>query len=578
MMLPWLDDPVMLHSSRADTCKLTAAQCEYRSGYWRYWYQADHVYGHATVYFMCAVIGVFMISNIISKVSKRSASGNSIVQRGLAATRLLAYKTFHVRGLGWYSPPLGVILLGLCGVIYFFSLTLGPKPYYWPNTKTLSYGGSPPIATRSGWMALGLLPFVMLLSQKTNYITLLTGISHEKLQVYHRWTSWTMFVLALVHTFPFIVVHIQKGDMVMQWDVEVTYWTGVAAIITQAWLNIMSIGPIRNRYYEFFKATHYLAIGFFIFFFFIHCDFRLTSWDYFIAALSLYAFTLIVSFLRTSIQSLDLHALFLTLPDGTLKITIPTKVCWAPGQHVFLRFWALGLHAYTTHPFTICSLPDSGEMVFYMKPQGGFTARLKSLVQSQKGWMPMSVDGPYGDTDTASTLASHEKPLIIAGGSGVGYLLGVLRGVLKEAGRAKDIKAIIAVRHSSSASWILETVESILSETKSGVSVELHITDSVPVEPSSSSDDIEKVASRTSLPISSSHAGITIIQGQGRPDLKELIRGVTSEGSGSVGVAACGPSGMMSDVGNSCAEAQGRILRGGKGPRSVWLHTEAFSW
>jgi hypothetical protein len=53
------------------------------------------------------------------------------------------------------------------------------------------------------------------LSSKLNCITFLTGISHEKLMVFHRWTSWAMFVLALGHTFPFIVVHIQKGDMML---------------------------------------------------------------------------------------------------------------------------------------------------------------------------------------------------------------------------------------------------------------------------------------------------------------------------------------------------------------------------
>lgn len=40
-------------------------------------------------------------------------------------------------------------------------LTLGPKPYYWPNTKEVVFGGSPPLAIRAGWIALGLLPFVM---------------------------------------------------------------------------------------------------------------------------------------------------------------------------------------------------------------------------------------------------------------------------------------------------------------------------------------------------------------------------------------------------------------------------------
>jgi len=50
-----------------------------------------------------------------------------------------------------------------------------------------------------------------------------------------------------------------------------------------------------------------------------------------------------------------------------------------------------------------------------------------------------------------------------------------------------------------------------------------------------------------------------------------------SEGRESVGVAACGPSSMMLDTGNGCADAQRRILRCGDGAREVWLHTEAFS-
>ena len=156
---------------------------------------------------------------------------------------------------------LDVFRSGYC-INTILAMTLGPQPYYWPNTKTVSYGGSPPIATRSGFMALGLFPFVVLLSSKANWITLVTGISHEKLQVssiyikrdranhrtvkvFHRWTSWAMFVLAIVHTFPFIIVHIGKGDMMLQWRTSLVYWTGVAALIPQAYLNIMSIGPIR---------------------------------------------------------------------------------------------------------------------------------------------------------------------------------------------------------------------------------------------------------------------------------------------------------------------------------------------
>jgi ferric-chelate reductase len=76
-------------------------------------------------------------------------------------------------------------------------------------------------------------------------ISALTGIPHEKLQVFHHWTSYAMFVLALVHTFPFIIYDIGKGEMVKQWKTSVTYWTGVAALISQAYLTLMSLPFIR---------------------------------------------------------------------------------------------------------------------------------------------------------------------------------------------------------------------------------------------------------------------------------------------------------------------------------------------
>lgn len=43
----------------------------------------------------------------------------------------------------------------------FVAMTLAAKPYYWPNTHEISYGNSPPIATRAGWLALGCLPFLL---------------------------------------------------------------------------------------------------------------------------------------------------------------------------------------------------------------------------------------------------------------------------------------------------------------------------------------------------------------------------------------------------------------------------------
>ena len=56
------------------------------------------------------------------------------------------------------------------------------------------------------------------------------------------------------------------------------YWTGVAAIVPQAYLTFFSIKTMRDRFYEFFKSTHLFVAVVFAIFFFIHCDGTLTSW------------------------------------------------------------------------------------------------------------------------------------------------------------------------------------------------------------------------------------------------------------------------------------------------------------
>lgn len=84
-------------------------------------------------------------------------------------------------------------------------------------------------------------------ASKTNWITLVNGVTHEKLQVFHRWISYAFFILALMHTFPFIVWHIQNHDMVDQVSMMNTfeYWTGVVALLFQAWLTFASSASIR---------------------------------------------------------------------------------------------------------------------------------------------------------------------------------------------------------------------------------------------------------------------------------------------------------------------------------------------
>ncbi|KAI1102758.1 putative FRE ferric reductase-like transmembrane component [Jackrogersella minutella] len=594
---PWLDQPVMLHSSRADTCKLTPAQCTYRGGHWRYWYQADHVYALSTVYFFIAVIGVCFIGFCNQRLVPSSLREKTWWRKLVASIRFVSYRRHEVGVLRWHIPSLGVGVLLIIGAIFFLAMTLGPQPYYWPNTKTLNYGGSPPIATRAGWMALACLPFMIILPTKANMIASLTGVSHERLIVFHNWIGWAMFVLALVHTFPFIVYNISKGDMVEEWNTSVVYWTGVVALIAQAYLQVFSLRAIRDRFYEFFKVTHFLAAIVFVVFFFIHCDFRLSSWDYFITTGVLYTLSFLYPQIRTYFEfGLSHRASFTMISDLALKVTIPIDTTWRPGQHIFLRFIHLGTHAFTAHPFTICSVPvlrdsdGNSKLTFYVHPRGGLTGRLaKSALQRPGFSVPVLLDGPYGGVQ-GRPLYTYDHNLIIACGAGAGLSLPfVMESLLRSAWRAKTgnnklinkIQVIIATRDMQLVQWYEEALLEYLEENDldmvpDNLDISIYQTGRPESRSNSTSKDPERAEEkRDGKPQVVKRLPITVFSG--RPDITTVVRDATLQPGLSVGIVACGPGDVLKIAQDEAAAAQLRVMGSSSGAREVYLHSEVFS-
>lgn len=238
-------------------------------------------------------------------------------------------------------------------------------------------------------------------------------------------------------------------------------------------------------------------------------------------------------------------------------------------------------------------------MEFYIRPASGFTARMAKLAERGER-VPVSIDGPYGDPLTYQKLSEKDKVVLIAGGSGSGYLLPLLESLLREPkSRVHEIRAVIAVRHRESAAWLVDAVEGIRSLQKdcgcsSIPSIEVYVTDDMPstsatyrdnaststadaIEPIS--DDPEKdganAKARSTSSSGPSSKGVAVIEGRGRPDLKALIKGCAN--GESVGVTACGPASMLLDVRNACASEQTAIIAGKTGGE-LWLHTEAFGW
>lgn len=140
-MAGWLTASVQLHSSREFVCDpLTPEQCDWYKHRWHYWYEpvrrqntgngltlspryiADYVFALPTVAFFMCTIGIFVVGHIVSSqlLGYRRFQGPPIRQKLIATLRYLSSRGFHVESLRWNSAPVGILLLGFAGAVFFF--------------------------------------------------------------------------------------------------------------------------------------------------------------------------------------------------------------------------------------------------------------------------------------------------------------------------------------------------------------------------------------------------------------------------------------------------------------------------
>lgn len=132
----------------------------------------------------------------------------SIYEKLLALVRSISYRRLSGSALNWLGLPLnGMLIILISSVLFVVALTFAIRPYYRAH---LGYG-SPPLGIRCGFMSFACTPILIALAGKANVITLLTGISHEKLNVVHRWVAWITLGLAWVHTIPFFWISYTNG-------------------------------------------------------------------------------------------------------------------------------------------------------------------------------------------------------------------------------------------------------------------------------------------------------------------------------------------------------------------------------
>lgn len=581
-------------------------------------------YGYYTSYFYCAIITVFTLAHgysffrraLSDPFSQQSVSAKpSTFQRLRAAWRSIGYRRFS----GWANTVLpassGMGLLIVISVIFFVVLCFVERPYY----RATRGFGSPPLGVRAGLAATAMTPITLALSGKYNFVTLLTGISYERLHILHRWAGYIYLFFSLVHTIPFLINDLASGGparLYYQFYYKGSMeYTGIAPLAVLIFLCMPYLIPgVKQKMYELFVYTHILGWLAFLGTMFWHAADMMDSWMYLYVTIGIWVAQLFMRWFDKT-KALERRrngkAAVTLLDNGTgealmMRIKVDAAMYWAPSQHCFLRFakWPLD-----NHPFTIASIHEgqdpvygASRLVVLVRPLQGFTRRLLEHVRASPSkpvddrrgsvqahgqcQMEVTIDGPYGGMSGWQSLHQRfDQVVMIAGGSGISAVLPWMlhfASVMntESSCRTSSMHLVWCVQHVSAILWI---PEELALAAKYGVEVSIFVTQERSAASSNGilaggSTEAAKDPSVEEKPLSpdafTTSSGQEKVSYGNRPVLRELLE-QTIVGPSTI-VMACGPESLKIDISNTVAALQSQVLKGTA--TEIALHTESFGW
>ena len=374
-------------------------------------------------------------------------------------------------------PSLAVIAILTIAVAFTTLYCFLPQPLYWQSIQF----GSPPLAIRSGMMAVAIVPWIVATSMKANLVSFMTGISHNRLAVFHRWGGYLCLFLSLVHTIPFYVQPVwdEGGEKTFEKLFSngsgYVYGTGIACLAPLGWLCIASLPILRNIAYEIFVMMHIPVSFAFVGLLFWHCQNYLTSWSYLYATVAIWVLSYFMRIFNLNWLKpwrnawlIGDEAAVTLMAENAIKVTIPTQMSWRPGQFVYLRM--PGISVFENHPFTISSLcsedfpSEYGDLyrdcTLVFRPFGGFTRKVletaieKGPFKTYRAYL----EGPYGGMQRE--LAAFDTVILFAGGSGITAIVSQLLELIKRMrdGKAvtKKIEVVWALKRLEAMDWFRE--------------------------------------------------------------------------------------------------------------------------
>ncbi|EXJ90084.1 hypothetical protein A1O3_03153 [Capronia epimyces CBS 606.96] len=570
-------------------------------------------------YLVAAAVGILVLTRMIDLLRLRLAQRQPGVipfrpenlfaqtyDTMIAVCREISYPqiwTFTGKYSRFFTPPpLGRCLLLL--IYWTVILTmLWSNTILGPSSANYAYRWEI-VGFRAAWVSVTQLPLIYILSGKVNIISILTGISYERLNWLHRWVARTIFLTLIVHWSFFFrewdIAHFVKLEMDMMPMVK--YGFGAWAVI--GWVVLSGFGFFRSACYELWFLQHLIAAIVLLWLVYVHVPIyaRYNVWS----SVGVVVLDRLVRTLRTVVincrlspsrkggnqirrRRIGYDAEVKCLSSEFIHVTVrDVNFSWQPGQHIYLTIPRAG--PFEAHPFTIANVSrlsspqdKSDRLELYIRVHQGFTRRLYRLCQgSERTPTFLSfISGPWG---VPTSIGRFESLILVATGNGASFTVPIFQQASMTTTHLRQISFIWIIPDSRHLAWFRDQLLSAAGSAllrNINVSVHVFVTrpgrDSNPQslegnpllehkyeincpeaeaasegpqgskqailsrEPSTEKDFSHNGQEASSLWTSSaSNDSPTIILGTGRPDLDTLIRPVVEEAFGETGIFACG--------------------------------------
>ncbi|KIW34663.1 uncharacterized protein PV07_01430 [Cladophialophora immunda] len=615
---------------------------------------------HLYWYLVTAVVGVLVVRRVVDRLrillNKRKSQHqpgqipgrpqNALEQlydTTIAVCRELAYPqlwTCTGKFTKYFTPPsLGRCLLLLTYWAVILTM-LWSNVLLTPSSPNYAYKWEI-VGFRAAWVSVTQLPLIYILSGKANIITILTGISYERLNWLHRWVSRTIFLTVIVH-WSYFFTEWSIADFVsleLEWMPMVKY--GFGAWATLGWMVITGFGFVRNLSYELWFLQHLAAAMVLLWLVHSHVPSYAQYNVWF--AIGVVVFDRLVRTVMSLVINLHLlpskrdsvpsgrrigyEAEVKALSGEFLQVTVRNvAMSWRPGQHVYLSIPRAGI--VEAHPFTIASVPKSisGEsgpnnVVLYLRVHNGFTRRLYRRCQNQltSRTFLSFISGPWGNPPSVERF---ESMVFAATGNGVSFTLPIFQQAVLTNNNLRQISFIWIFRQAEQLDWFKAELLSAwmaarqrniriniyafitgsgqsrsVSPSESNLLLEQTLASNLssaekladrapimdktpnPIKLSMEKRDIGSVSENSVSSTSSLNEQPTIQVGYGRPDFDSLIHPVVEAAWGETGILACGGSHFSGQLRNYVAKlSDERAVHKGTGAQGIYLFCETYGW